>query len=126
MSKPGDGRRVAKAEKEVQQAIAQFILKDLRSSLKGIVTVSKVIMPADLRSAKVYVSVLGEDKDSHKNIEVLKGNAHGIQNFIGRQLRMKYCPKLHFYLDDTTEQVLKIDRILYQLNQEAAKKKGDS
>jgi len=126
-TKQGDGgRRVARVEQEIQKTIAQFLISGFRYPLPGIVTVSRVIMPGDLRSAKVYVSVIGNDADRKKTLELLRDRSHDVQNFIGKELRMRFCPKVTFYQDDTTEHVLKIDRILHDLEQEKRAKNPDS
>lgn len=120
----GDGRRVQRVEQEIQKTVAQFLISGLRVRLPGLVTVSRVMMPGDLRTAKVYVSVLGSEGERKEALELLQENAYEVQNFIGRELRMRFCPKLTFYPDDTTEHVLKIDRILHEL--ESEKKKSEN
>ncbi len=117
MKKTGDGRRVARVEQEIQKTVAQFLISGFRFPLPGLVTVSRVIMPADLRNAKVYVSVLGSEADRKKALETLQERAYDVQNYIGKELRMRYCPKLTFFHDETTEHVLKIDRILHELEE---------
>ncbi len=114
-SSGSDGRRVARAEKEVQMAVAQYILHGLNERLPGIVTVSLVKMPADLRSAKVFISVLGSENEKDQVMEILQGKARYIQTHLGQHLRMRYCPKLQFFSDTTTESVLKVERILKEL-----------
>lgn len=125
MKNMGDGRRVQRVEQEIQKTIAQFLIKGFRERLPGLVTVARVMMPADLRTAKVYVSVLGSDQQREEAIEILQSQAFDVQNFIGRELRMRYCPRLTFYLDDTTEQILKIDRILHEIDQTKSKSEDD-
>ena len=124
MKKEGDGRRVSRVEQEIQKTVAQFLISGFRFPLPGLVTVARVMMPADLRTAKVYISVLGSDEQRVEAIETLNERAFEVQNYIGKELRMRYCPKLHFYADDTTEHVLKIERILHELKEEK-KKKGE-
>ncbi|MFS4460316.1 30S ribosome-binding factor RbfA [Bdellovibrio sp. HCB2-146] len=124
MKNMGDGRRVARVEREIQATVAQFLLRDLRSELPGIVSVASVKMPADLRAAKVYISVIGTDEERDEVMDILKERAYEIQNYIGSELKMRYCPKLTFYSDTITEQVIKVDRILQELENER-KAKGD-
>ncbi|MGE5085083.1 MAG: 30S ribosome-binding factor RbfA [Bacillota bacterium] len=118
MKNMGDGRRVARVEREIQNTIAQFLIRGFKVPLPGLVTVASVKMPADLRAAKVYVSVLGDEKTQGETIELLQERAFEIQNFIGKELKMRYCPKLTFYVDHATEQVLKVERILSDLEAE--------
>ncbi len=125
MKNMGDGRRVARVEREVQATIAQFLIRGFKNPLPGLVTVARVIMPADLRAAKVYISILGSDEQKAETLETLQERAFEVQNFIGKELKMRYCPKLTFYIDEATEQVLKVERILHELEAERAAK-GES
>ncbi len=119
MKKEGDGgRRVARVEREVQQTIAHFLISGFKLPLPGLVTVARVQMPGDLRTAKVYISVIGETAQLDKTIELLQARAFEIQNYLGKELKMRYCPKLFFYADFDTEQILKVDRILQELETE--------
>lgn len=115
MKNSGDQRRVHRVEKEVQLIIAKYLISGFRHSLPGLVTVSRVVMPGDLRTAKVYISVLGADEDQEQVIETLNERAYEVQEFIGHELKMRYCPKLKFFPDHTTEQVLKIEKILHEI-----------
>ncbi len=126
MKNMGDGRRVARVEKEVQTTIAQYLIRGFKNELPGLVTVAAVKMPADLRTAKVYVSVLGSEKQQEEAIDMLQERAYEIQNFIGKELKMRYCPKLVFYSDHTTEQVLKVEKILADLENERKAKSGET
>ena len=117
MKKTGDGRRIARVEKEVQQTIARFLTHGFKIPIPGLITVTHVQMSADLRSGKVYVSVLGADDKKDDVIEVLHRYSGQIQKFVDQELRMRYCPKLNFYLDSSTEKVLKVEKILRDLEQ---------
>lgn len=125
MKNMGDGRRVARVEREVQATIAQFLIRGFKIPLPGLVTVAVVKMTGDLRSAKVYISVLGSDDQKEQALELLQERAFEIQNFIGKELKMRYCPKLTFFADHTTDQVLKVEKILHELEEER-KHKGES
>ncbi len=124
MSQSGDGRRVARVENEVQRIVAQYLITHLNEELPGLVTVSRVKMPADLRTAKVYVSALFTDEHGAKLeqevlmdqiLETLQERASEIQSYINKNLRMRYCPRLTFYKDEVTEHVSKIEGIIHDL-----------
>ncbi|HEY8272801.1 MAG TPA: 30S ribosome-binding factor RbfA [Pseudobdellovibrionaceae bacterium] len=130
MKKEGDGgRRIARVEREVQQTIARFLISGFKLPLPGIVTVARVQMPGDLRTAKVYISVIGEPSQLDEVVKLLQGRAFEIQNYLGKELKMRYCPKLSFYADFDTQQILKVERILQDLEAErnqSKKVKDDS
>lgn len=118
-----DGRRIARVEKEVQGVISTYIIKNLQSELPGLITIGRVLIPADLRSAKVYVSLLttiGEtqsenDKLLEKAVKTLQSWAPDIQEEINQQLKMRYLPRITFFADESTEKILKIEKILSNL-----------
>lgn len=126
MKNTGDGRRVARVEREVQQTVAQFLISGFRLPLPGIVTVARVRMPGDLRTAKVYVSILGDPKLLDEAVELLQERAFEIQNYLGKELKMRYCPKLTFYPDNETEEILKVEKILQELDNERKSKSKKS
>lgn len=125
----GDGRRVNRVEKEVQASIANYLIRSFRFE-GGIVTVAKVILTADLRSARVYVSLLSgigpeseeaaPTKKSKLNpmdvlLNELKYEAGEIQNHIAHELKLRYVPKLQFFKDETTDKVLAIEKALHTI-----------
>lgn len=120
-----DGRRVSRVEKEVQAIISTYIIRHLQSELPGLVTIGRVQIPADLRVARVYVSLLNINnsdqklhiKDLDDAIDTLQSHAVDIQNEISDKLKMKYLPKLTFFPDESTEKILKIEKILSTIGQ---------
>ncbi len=94
--------RIGRINDEIQRELAaQFRnLKDPRVSQGGMVSITRVDTTADLRYAKVYVSVL--DKEQEK--DVLKGlkSASGfLRREIGHALQLRYTPELQFLGDDS-------------------------
>lgn len=118
----GENRRIQKVEKEVHQVIANYLVGGFKGPLKGLVSVSRVIVSKDLRQAKVYVGVFGSIEDAEFTLESLQSYAGDIQKEIHRRLVMKYCPKLKFFLDTSMEKVMKIDAILHDLQEQEEKK----
>ena len=119
MKNTGDGRRKVRVEREVQEIVSSFIIRQLRHDLPGVVTVTRVQMPADFRTAQIYVSYFAGEE--HKNIdaaEVLQLWAVDIQDEIGHSMKMRYCPKLTFYNDETTEKILKIEKIIEEISKD--------
>ena len=126
MKNTGDNRRVVRVERELQHIIAKYLISGFKTPFPGLVTVARVLMPGDLRSAKVYISVLGEDKQRKEVFQILKDRVVEVQNHIGRELRMRYCPKITFYEDHSTENLLKVDRILHDLHQDKVSSNSNS
>ncbi len=111
-----DSKRVQQAESQVQQIVANYLLRGCRLPLKGIVTVSKVKMQGDLKSARVYISVLGSESDLEASLDAIKVERVKIQRHLSKELPMRYCPVLSFYPDETTQHILKIESLLNQIH----------
>ena len=102
-------RRVNEAVREVLSARIAGGLKDPRI---GFVTVTSVETSPDLRSARVYVSVLGDDAEREASLTGL-ASAHGVlQQAIAGELRMKRTPTLEFVFDDSVDRGMRITELL--------------
>jgi ribosome-binding factor A len=102
-------RRVNEALREV---IASAIPGELEDPRIGFVTVTSVETSPDLRSARVFVSVLGDDAERERTLAGL-ASSHGIlQAAIAREMRLKRTPTLRFSYDDTPERGMRLQRLL--------------
>lgn len=131
MKNMGDGRRVARVEREVQSVISTFIISRLQRELPGLITVARVQIPADLRQARVYVSLLQTNVEDLQNatqgkvlaeaVKILQSWAPDIQDEIGNKLNMKYLPKLTFFADESTEKILRVEKIISEISKNPSK-----
>jgi ribosome-binding factor A len=110
--------------RRVDEAIRQVLgeaLADLKDPRVGFVTVTDVRTSADLRHARVYVSVLGDTgrpSEAAQREATLAGlsSAHGyLQSRIASELRLKRTPTLEFSYDDTTDRALRVDALLDEI-----------
>ena len=77
----------------------------------GSVTVSFVKVSKDLKFASIYIMPLGGYK-KEETLELLNQNKFFFQKFISREkLKIKYIPKIKFYIDDTYEEAQKIQKL---------------
>jgi ribosome-binding factor A len=90
-------------------------LGDLNDPRIGLVTITGVQTSSDLRSAKVFVSVLGSERKRAQSIEGLQA-AHGVlQSRIGRELRLKRTPQLAFEYDPSVVRGVEMSRLIDEL-----------
>lgn len=103
-------RRVDEAIREVlSDALGGADLKDPRI---GFVTVTDVKTSADLRHARVYVTVLGDERQREQSLAGLQ-SAHGVlQRRVNAELRMKRTPTLEFLYDETTDRAMRMEQLL--------------
>ena len=102
-------RRVNEAVREVLSARIAEGLNDPRI---GFVTLTSIDTSPDLRHARVYVSVLGDEAQRAATLAGLS-SAHGaLQRRLARELRMKRTPTLEFLYDDTTDRAMRVEELL--------------
>jgi ribosome-binding factor A len=102
-------RRVNRAVKEV---VSAHIAEDLTDPRIGFVTVTGVETSVDLRSARVYVSVLGEADDRDAALAGLASASGFLQQRLAEELSMKWTPTLAFVHDDSIDTGMRISKLL--------------
>ena len=97
----------------MRKVIGSAIASDLEDPRIGFVTVTHVETSPDLRSARVYVSVLGDEPTQQASLDGLR-SAHGfLQSRVADELRLKRTPELTFELDHTAERAARLEEILH-------------
>ena len=98
-------RRMERVNGLLRQEISHVLAAELRDPrISSVVSVTHVDASADLRHAKVFVSVLGDDPEKLRTLKALKSAAGFIHRSIRRNLSLKAVPSLGFYLDESIEQ----------------------
>jgi ribosome-binding factor A len=104
--------RMRRVNEVLREVIGDTISTELEDPRIGFVTVTSVDTSADLRTARVYVSVLGDEQAREATLRGLRA-AHGVlQAAVGKQTRMKRTPTLSFHYDETPERGVRISRLL--------------
>jgi ribosome-binding factor A len=105
-------RRVDEA---IRQVIGDAVAAELKDPRVGFVTVTDVRTSADLRHARVYVSVLGDAEQREATMAGLR-SAHGfLQGKVASELHLKRTPALELYYDDTTDRALRVDELIEEI-----------
>ena len=111
------GPYLRKVNEAVQHAIAEEVER-LKDPGLGFVTITGVETSPDLRTARVYYSVLGDEAQHRDTEAALLRASPRIRVVVGRQVRLKYLPELHFVPDTAIESGLRMEAILRQLREE--------
>lgn len=104
-------RRTIRVDELLKQEIAGLV-RDMKDPRVGFTTIMDVRTSPDLRHARVYVSVLGDEEDKQATVAVLEGARGYLRARLGRDVTLKYLPELHFELDRTLEHAARIDALL--------------
>jgi len=111
-----DGRRVQRVEKELQHIVANYLLRGFKRQLQGLVSVSRVESNPKLRTAKIYISVLGSDDQREASLEALSEGVREVQQHVNKQLQMKFVPRISFHLDTGMEKMLRVESLLREIS----------
>ncbi|HHV58790.1 MAG TPA: 30S ribosome-binding factor RbfA [Clostridiaceae bacterium] len=102
--------RIAEEMKKEISDIIQNQIKDPR--LPPMVSVVRVEVTRDLRYARVYASVLGDDASKEGAIAALKSASGFIRREVGQRIKLRYTPELVFELDDSIEHGVYMSRLI--------------
>jgi ribosome-binding factor A len=106
------GGRIRRVNEAMRAVLSDAIATEIKDPRVGFVTVTGVKTSPDLRHARVYVSVLGDDAAREGTMEGLR-SAHGfLQGRLASELRLKHTPALTFEYDDTVDRGMRISQIL--------------
>ena len=105
-------RRSERLAESVKQEVSKIILYELKDPRISFITVTKVEVTSDLKKAKVYISILGDDSTRKKTLRAIEHAKGFIQAKVGAQLQIRYTPVLTFCLDESVQKSLHISKLI--------------
>lgn len=104
--------RMRRVDEAVREVLSDGIATQIHDPRVGFVTVTGVKTSSDLRHARVYVSVLGDEEARDASLAGLR-SAHGfLQGLIASELKLKHTPALTFLYDESIDRGMRISRLL--------------
>ncbi len=108
-------RRVLKAAEAVREVVGMAILADLKDPRIQGVTVTRVEMTPDMRQARVYVSIMGDETRQRLTLHGLQSAAGYLQSKVAQRIDTRYTPRIEFLVDDGVKKSIEIARILREV-----------
>lgn len=108
-------RRLLKAAAAYREVVSMAILTELRDPRIRDVTVTHVEVAPDMRSAKVHVSVMGNESRQNLALRALQNAAGFLQQRIAERIDTRYTPRLQFVLDKGVKNSIAVSRILHDV-----------
>jgi ribosome-binding factor A len=118
-------RRLEKAAEAIRSVVGMAILADLNDPRIRDVTVTRVEVSADLRHAKVHVSVMGDETHQRLSLRGLQSAAGFLQAKIAERIEIRYTPRLTFLLDQGVKRSLEVAQILSKVLPKAKEAEDD-
>lgn len=107
--------RIEKVQELIKQEVSQIILRELKDPRIGFVTVTQVDVTGDLRSAKIYVSLMGDEEQIKDCWTGLQKSLGYIRREIGKRIRLRCTPELSFQLDKSLDYSVHIQELLLKI-----------
>ena len=101
----------------VRHIVAEFLTGDVRDPRIGFVTVTGVVVTADLSHATVSVSVMGTEEEKARSLEGLASAARFLRAQLAKELPLRVTPEVRFELDRGLEHAQRIDQVLKELKE---------
>lgn len=117
-------RRQEKAARAVKEAVSNAIANHLNDPrIEGFVSVTRVDVAADLRSADVHLSVFGKDEAAQdKTYQAITHARSRIQSLLAGSLQCKFCPVLRFHRDENFKKTMETIKLIEQTASEREKR----
>ena len=119
-----EGKRSEKVADLIQKEISGMLLKNLKDPRIGFVTITRVAVSQDYRSAKVYFSVMGNLEDRNRSVEGLNSAKGYVRRELGRRLGLRYTPEIVFQFDPSIEYAIHMEEVIHHLQEEREKDEG--
>jgi ribosome-binding factor A len=108
-------RRVQKVAEAIREVVSMAILTELQDPRVRDVTVTGVEAAGDLRSARVMVSVMGDETRQNLTLRGLQNSAGFLQSKIADRIDLRYTPRLTFVLDQGVKKSIAVAQILREV-----------
>lgn len=105
--------RIAKVNELIKQEVAKIMLEDINFPAGALVTVIAAKVSADLRYADIIISVYPSE-NKEEVLKVLNENIYAMQQVVNKKLSMRPVPKIRFRVDESAENVEKIEKLIRQ------------
>ncbi len=112
------GVRSEKVRVQLKRELSRILQEDLKDPRIGFATIMRIDLTGDLRHARIYFSVLGDEKAKVSSIEGIESASGYIRRLIGERLKLKYVPELSFKLDRSIEYSINLEKTFERLKNE--------
>jgi ribosome-binding factor A len=107
-----------KVASEIRHAVCQIIEREIKDPRLGFITITYVDVSADLKIAKIYFTIFGNEKQKQDSQDALKSAVGFIRTQMTKYLRIRYMPELDFRVDEFFEYGQKVEDIFKKIHTE--------
>tara|TARA_B100000929_G_scaffold178073_1_gene141073 strand:+ start:325 stop:720 length:396 start_codon:yes stop_codon:yes gene_type:complete len=112
-------RRTDRINEQLREEISMLLTRSIKDPrLNGIISITRVISSGDLRSARVYISVMGNNQTKREALAGIQSAASFLRRELRDRINMKHTPFLTYELDDSMEEADQLLRLMNQVKPE--------
>ena len=115
-------KRVRKLAELLKEEISEILLKEVKDPRIGFVSLTEVKVSGDLKHAKVFVSVYGEDEEKEETMKGLKEATGYIRKLVGDRITTYHTPEILFKYDDSIEHGVYMSKLIEEVRAEDKKR----
>ena len=105
---------------EVQKELSKIISMEIKDPrIHPMTSVVNVEVAPDLKHAKVYISVLGNEEERNETYDGLKSAAPYIRSLLAKSINLRNTPELHFFMDQSIEYGINMSKLIDEVNHES-------
>jgi ribosome-binding factor A len=108
--------RIKRVNEACKEALGEILQEEVKDPRIGFVTITEVEVTSDLRSAKVWISVLGSEEEVEQALKGLNKAKGFLRRELGLRVRLRYTPELKIFLDRGAQLSEKVQGILHDLS----------
>jgi ribosome-binding factor A len=113
---PREYERSSRIAEQLQRELSELIRRQVKDPRIHLVTITDVDVSPDLSNAKILISVLGAQAPQPEVVAALNHAAGFLRHVLGRSLKLRSIPALHFYYDDTLDRAAHLDALIKRAN----------
>ena len=113
-----EGKRSDKVADLIHKEISEMLVKTIKDPRIGFVTITRVAVSEDCRSAKVYFSVAGTLEERERSTQGLSSAKGYVRKELGRRIRLRYTPEIIFKFDPSIEYAIHIEEVIRHLKKD--------
>jgi ribosome-binding factor A len=118
--------RLQRVRELLKREIGEAIRREFHVGECGLISVNDVDVAGDLKSATVFISILGNPDQQKRGFQMLNDHRVRIQGLVGRAVVLKYTPRLKFAFDDSIVRGNRVLQIIEELEKTAPADEKDS
>jgi len=111
-------KRALRVQELLLEEVSYLIQHELKDPRIGFATVTKIELSDNLKHAKVFVSIMGDEAQRKSSLDGLNSAKGFMRSHLGKKLYLKFIPELDFKLDETGDHVQKINKLINDLHHE--------